>query len=194
MSEGVCILKGFREVDPWELEGKVFQQIGKDYMEIVMGNREEGANAMTAAWGGLGVMWNYPTAFAVVRGEKYRFSRHLMDQEPLFTLCFLGEEYQKAKGYLGSAHGWDDSDKIGSAGLTCGWCGVNLEHDDRFKGTHVHVPFIEESQLVLVCEKFAVQELPEETVLDSAIWEKHYSTQDQHCLYIARIRAAWVKE
>ena len=65
----VSKLKGFDEVDPWNLTENVFQSIGKDYMEIVVGNPAEGANAMTAAWGGLGVMWNLPVAFVVTRGR-----------------------------------------------------------------------------------------------------------------------------
>lgn len=194
MAADKCALKGFRAVDPFELEGNVFQQIGKDFFEIVVRNGDENPNAMTAGWGGLGIMWNYPVAFVVVRGEKFRFSRHLLDQEPLFSMCFLGDDQAKAKRYLGSTHGWDDPNKIASAGLTCGWYGVDMEHDDRFKGTHVHVPFIEESQLVLMCEKICAQELPQETVLDSALWEKVYSVEDQHVLYIVRIRSAWVKE
>ena len=48
----VSKLKGFKEIDPWDLQENVFQIIGKDYMELVRGNRTEGANAMTAAWGG----------------------------------------------------------------------------------------------------------------------------------------------
>ena len=92
----VTKLKGFEEVDPWSLNENIFKMIGKDYLEICMGNAEEGANAMTAAWAGLGVMWNMPVAFVVVRGEEYRYSRHLMDQEPLFSVCFLGDERQDA--------------------------------------------------------------------------------------------------
>lgn len=191
----VSKLKGFKEIDPWDLQENVFQIIGKDYMELVMGNRTEGANAMTAAWGGLGVFWNLPVAYVLVRGEKYRYSRHLMDQEPLFSVCFLDDEHNKAKGYLGTAHGWDDPNKIETAGLHTGWCGLELTHDaEKGLGTHVHTPFIEESSLVLICETVCVQELPEECYKDKALWEQFYTTQDQHCMYIAEIKAAFVKE
>ena len=187
-------LKGFDEINPWDLTENVFKVIGKDYMELVMGNPTTGANAMTAAWGGLGVMWNVPVAFVVVRGEKYRYSRHLMDQEPLFTVDFLGDEHDKAKTYRGTAHGWDDPHKIESAGLHTGWCGVDLTHDEKIGlGEHVHTPFIEESRLVLVCEKICEQELPRECYKDSALWERWYTTQDQHRLYIAEIKAAFAK-
>lgn len=190
----VSKLKGFDEVDPWNLTENVFQSIGKDYMEIVVGNPAEGANAMTAAWGGLGVMWNLPVAFVVVRGEEYRHSRHLIDQEPLFSVDFLGDAHAKAKQYLGTAHGWDDPRKIESAGLHTGWCGVDIAHDKSFGlGSHIHTPFIEESRLVLVCEKICEQELPRECCKDAALWERWYTTQGQHCLYIAEIRAAFAK-
>ena len=191
-------LKGFREINPWELDENAFKVIGKDYMEIVMGEAAhdaKSANAMTAAWGGFGVMWNLPVVFVVVRGEEYRYSRHILDEQPLFSLCFLDDEQKAAKNYLGTAHGWDDPNKIESAGLSVGWCGTELEHNAQVGiGEHVHTPFIEESRLVLVCEKILVQELPEESFLDPAIWEKWYTKQGQHCLYIARIHAAFARE
>ena len=188
-------LRGFKEVDPWNLHENVFQIIGKDYMELVMGNPTEGANAMTAAWGGMGVMWNLPVAFVVVRPAEERYSRHLMDQEPLFSVCFLGDEYNQAKAYLGTAHGWDDPHKIETAGLHTGWCGDELTHDASLGlGTHVHTPFIEESRLVLICEKICAQELPRECFNDKALWQQRYTKGGQHCMYIAEIKAAFVKE
>lgn len=188
-------LKGFKEVDLYEYDLNAFKAIGKDFMEIVMSNNDAPdakPNAMTAAWGGLGIMWNKPVAWVVVRGEDYRFSRHLLDREPMFSLCFLGDDYTKAKGYLGSAHGWDDPDKVGSAGLTLGHTCFVPEHGAE--EALVHVPFIEESEMVFFCEKVVEQQLPEEGFLDKALWEQHYTTQDEHRLYIAEIRAAYVKE
>ena len=194
-------LRGFQEVDLYSYDLNAFRSIGKEFMEIVVANNDAPdakPNAMTAAWGGLGVMWNLPVAWVVVRGEGYRFSRHLLDREPMFSLCFLGDEHAKAKGYLGTAHGWDDPDKIASAGLTLGYNRIQTDRGSvagNGEGAEgIHVPFIEESELVLFCEKVVEQQLPEEGFLDKDIWEKHYTTQDEHRLYIAEIRAAFVKE
>ncbi len=188
-------LKGFNQIDPWHLNENAFQIIGKDFMELAMGNPDEGANAMTAAWGGFGVMWNLPVAFVVVRGEEYRFSRHIIDKEPLFSANFLGPDQAKAKTYLGKAHGWDDPQKIETAGLHTGWCGHDLTHDQEIGlGTHFHTPFIEESRLVLMCEKICEQELPHECFNDEALWQRWYTKEGQHKLYIAEIVGAFAKE
>lgn len=195
MGEHCDYLRGFKQVDPADLQMNAIKAIG-DAMEVVLYNGRQNPNAMTASWGGLGVMWNMPVAFVVIRGEQYRFSRHLMDEHQLFSLCFLEDGHQDALAYLGTAHGWDDPQKIVTAGLTEGWfCGAETAHDPNAEpGTHQHVPFIEESKTVLICEKVCKQELPRETFVDPAVWERCYGTEGPHCLYIAEIRAAFVRE
>ena len=190
-----CKLRGFEEVDPWEFNPEVFKNIGKDYFEIVVGNEcDKTANAMTAAWGGMGVMWNYPVMFTVVRGKDYRASRPILDEQPLFSVCFLDDDQNEAKIQLGRTHGWDDPHKIETAGLHTGWFGTELEHNAKAGiGRHVHTPFIEESKAVLICEKIAVQELELANFLDPEILEKHYTKEDGHCLYISRIHSVFVK-
>ena len=189
-------LKGYTEIDPWDFKPEVFKAIGKDYFEIVVGDAStKTANAMTAAWGGLGVMWTFPVACTVVRGKTYRHSRQMLEDQPLFSMCFLGNNQQEAKTYLGRVHGWDDPHKIESAGLQTGWCGTELEHNAQVGvGTHCHTPFIEGSEVVLICEKLATQELSTAGFVDPSIIEKHYTKEDEHCLFISRIRAVFVKD
>ena len=55
----------FIEIDPLELEGNIFREIGKDWMLISAGN-EQAFNTMTASWGGMGVLWNANVTFAFV--------------------------------------------------------------------------------------------------------------------------------
>ena len=190
----VSKLKGFDQVDPMELQVSPFKAIGKDWMELVAGKPNGEVGAMTCSWGGMGIMWGKPVAFVVVRGEEFRYTRHIMDSVPVFSLCFLPEDLQKAKGYLGSTHGWDDPHKIESAGLRTGWCGVDLEHDPSFgEGAHEHAPIIEESQAVLICETVASVELERAAFVDPAVLERWYTQEGEHRLYIAEIRAAFVR-
>ena len=190
----VTKLKGFAQVEPKELERNVFAAIGDDWMEICAGDgATKKANAMTASWGGMGIMWGQPVAFIVVRGQEDRATRKILDEQPLFSLCFLGEEHAEAKGYLGRVHGWDDPTKIESAGLHTGWCGTELEYDAERRGDHAHTPFIEESQTVLICEKMCAAELTQDCILDPAVWEKWYSDITPHTLFVAKIHAAFVK-
>ena len=188
-------LKGFEQIDPMDLQLSPFTAINKEWMELVVG-AERGAEvgAMTCSWGGLGVMWNKPVAFVAVRGEEYRFTRRILDEQPVFSLCFLPEELQDAKAYLGRVHGWDVPDKIAAAGLHTGWCGTELEHVAACGlGEHRHTAFIEESRAVLLCEKICCQELPRECFVSPGAWERWYAQEGQHKLYIAEIRAAFVR-
>lgn len=187
-------LKGFDQIDPNDLELSPFKAIGKDWMELVAGEPEGEIGAMTCSWGGLGVMWNKPVAFVVVRGEKFRYTRHILDAQPFFNLCFLPRKLQKAKTFLGSTHGWDVPSKIEAAGLSCGWCGAEVTHNPKHGiDEHLHAPFIEESQAVLFCETVCSQELSKDTFCSPSVCERWYTEEGYHRLYIAEIRAAFIR-
>jgi len=51
----------FKKILPTEIPGNAVNMIGYDWMLITAGN-EEHFNTMTAAWGGLGFLWNEPSA------------------------------------------------------------------------------------------------------------------------------------
>ena len=59
----------FIEISPQELEGNVFQRIGRQWMLVTAGTREK-FNTMTASWGGLGVLWNAEVSMILVRPER----------------------------------------------------------------------------------------------------------------------------
>ncbi|MDR3643459.1 MAG: flavin reductase family protein, partial [Clostridia bacterium] len=44
-------MSGFREISPEDLQGNVFEQIGRQWMLITAGDKA-GFNTMTASWGG----------------------------------------------------------------------------------------------------------------------------------------------
>ncbi|MDD7678444.1 MAG: flavin reductase family protein, partial [Anaerovibrio sp.] len=60
----------FKEIAPEELQENAFKVIGKDWL-LVTGTAEGKSNAMTASWGGMGVMWGKPVAFLVIRPQRY---------------------------------------------------------------------------------------------------------------------------
>ena len=64
----------FYEITPEEFSRSAFKLIGKEWMLITApdAEKESGLNAMTASWGGLGVLWNVPVATIYVR---HLFSR-----------------------------------------------------------------------------------------------------------------------
>lgn len=64
-----------------------FSLIGEEWMLIGAGTPEDW-NAMTASWGGLGVLWNCNVATCYVRPTRHTFS--YMEGSERFTLSFLG--------------------------------------------------------------------------------------------------------
>ena len=49
-------MSSFKEIDISTLNENFFRKIGKEWMLVTAKNQER-TNAMTASWGGLGVMW-----------------------------------------------------------------------------------------------------------------------------------------
>ena len=78
----------FIEISPQELEGNVFQRIGRQWMLVTAGTREK-FNTMTASWGGLGVLWNAEVSMIFVRPERYTYE--FLERETDYSLSFLVE-------------------------------------------------------------------------------------------------------
>ena len=167
----------FKEINPSEINDNVIKLIGSDWMLITAGDHVR-QNCMTASWGGVGVMWNYPVAVAVIRPQRYTFE--FTEREELMTLSFLGEEHRKALTYCGT-HSGRDEDKIHNAGLSIAF-------------TDEDVPAIAQAHLVLECKKLYCDMLKTECFLDNSIIEKWYAAQDFHKAYILEITHAYIKE
>ena len=107
-----------KPLTPKELEN-VFRLVGKDWMLITAAGKtaegQETVNAMTASWGGMGVLWNKPVAFCFIRPQRYTFT--LTEQSERFSLSFFTEAYRPALRLCGSKSG-RDTDKLAEAGLT----------------------------------------------------------------------------
>ena len=59
----------FKEVKAEELQFNPFTKIGKEWMLITAGT-EEKCNAMTASWGGVGVIWGKDVVTAYIRAQR----------------------------------------------------------------------------------------------------------------------------
>ncbi len=60
----------FKEITVKDWNGNVFEKIGKDWM-LISAEHEGNINAMTASWGGMGVLWNKQVVFIFVRPQRY---------------------------------------------------------------------------------------------------------------------------
>ena len=167
-------LAGFREISPYETENAL-KLIGKDYMLITTPDKD-GANAMTASWGCLGVLWNKPVAVCFIRPQRYSFE--LAEKSDVLSLAFFGSERRDAMALCGSKSG-RNIDKISA-------CGFTLAYEDG-------VPVISDASLLLVCKKLYADDLKENCFVDKSLLD-NYKAKDYHKVYVLEIQKALVKE
>ncbi len=165
----------FREIQPNEIVGNVFDRIGRQWMLITAGKLEK-CNTMTASWGGLGVLWGKNVATCYIRPQRY--TRTFVEQEEFFTLSFFGEDYRQALNLCGTKSG-RELDKIAQAGLTPTTCDCGSV-------------FFKEAELVLCCRKIYTDIIKPENFLEPSI-KANYPNEDYHHLYIGEIVKVFVK-
>ena len=152
------------------LKESVFSLIGDRWMLVAATDKSGRTNAMTASWGGMGVLWGKKVAFVFIRPQRY--TKRFVDEADKFTLSFFDDSYKNMLGYMGKVSGKDE-DKIAKSGLTV---------TDR-NGA----PVFKEASLTLVCRKMYRDTLKEENLIDKSIIEKWYPQKDYHDVYVAEI-------
>lgn len=161
-------MNSFQTITPESITDNTFKSIGRDWF-LVSARSEDKVNAMTASWGGYGIMWGKPVVYIVVRESRY--TKEFIDKENAFALSFLPSEYKKQLGYFGSVSGRDE-DKIANSGLTVS--------DDE-------IPYFEEAKLVLKVNTLYKQDMKKECFLDPAVPDRWYASGNYHTMYIAEI-------
>jgi len=164
----------FKELEPLNLKENPFKLINDDWMLVSAGN-EKKFNAMTASWGGLGIMWHKNVSYIVVRPTRYTFE--FMEKHDHYTLSFFEEEYKDALTICGTKSG-RDGDKIKEAGLT-----------PIFDGNGV---YYQEAKIVVVCKKLYWQDIDPSHFLDESM-NDFYPKKDYHRLYIGEIENMYEK-
>ncbi|HIW72943.1 MAG TPA: flavin reductase [Firmicutes bacterium] len=161
-------MRKFFEIDPLELSGNVFRQVGRDWMLITAG-RQGGFNTMTASWGGLGVLWNANVSFIFVRPSRYTYE--FLEKENYYSLSFFDDGERRPLQFCG-AHSGRDTDKMAGAGLTPVF--------------DAPAPYFEQSRLTLICRKMYHQDLDPANFLDPTI-PNNYKDGDYHRMYVGEI-------
>lgn len=166
----------FMRISPKEMTQNPFEMIGSQWF-LLCAEKEGKANAMTASWGGVGVLWRKNVVTSYVR--KSRYTKELIDDSDVFSLCFFDHEPNaKMLGYMGSVSGRDE-DKIAKCNLTLAHC----------EGA----PYFEEATTVLICKKLCRQYIAPENILEQGIIEDCYADGDYHDMYIGEILAVLVR-
>ena len=97
----------FYEMSPEKFSCAPFDLIGNDWLLICAPDEQKpcGANAMTASWGGIGVIWHKNVATVYIRPQRHTFS--LMEKSDVVSLCFFDEKYRDALKLCGTRSGKD---------------------------------------------------------------------------------------
>lgn len=166
----------FKELKLEEFKTNPFDLIGNQWM-LITAAREGKVNTMTAAWGGLGIMWGKNVVHIVIRPQRY--TKEFVDASERFSLSFYEKEYKPQLGYLGKVSGRDE-DKVAKSGLTAVYDG--------------DTPYFEEAELVIICKKLFSQRITPDSFIDSQIDEKWYPDKDYHSLYFGEVEKILVKQ
>ena len=166
----------FYEISPESLDQSPFRLIGKDWM-LVAAQSGGKTNAMTASWGGMGVMWGKNVAFVVIRPQRY--TKEFVDQSTGFSLTFYPDGQRKMLNYMGTVSGRDE-DKIAASGLTLAIDG--------------EIPYFTEAKLAIFCKKLYAQKYDPSCFIENSLDKKWYPDADYHTLYIAEIQKILVKK
>ena len=165
-----------KEIATAEWNANHFTMIGKDDV-LVAAERNGKVNAMTAGWGGLGVMWGKDVVFIVIRPSRY--TKEFVDAGERFSVVHMGSDSKKLMTYMGTVSGRDE-DKIAHEGLTL----IPGEASPCFYEANVNI----------ICKKLYAQEMrPDCMTDDGSIDERWYPAHDYHTLYIGEIEKILVK-
>ncbi|MBR4831763.1 MAG: flavin reductase family protein [Butyrivibrio sp.] len=160
----------FQPVNPEDIENGAYSFVGEKI--IISSLKGDKVNAVSAAWGGVGYVWNKRVTFIFVR--KSRYTKECIDESGEFSISFMDQDtYRGALKYLGLVSGRDE-DKIAGARL-------NVNYDDG-------IPFIDEAREVITCKVVYKQEFDKDSFVDKSIIEDLYKDGDYHILYVGEVK------
>ncbi len=168
-------------INPKDLSENVFKMFDDSWCLIAAHDeKHEGLpyNAMTASWGGMGVLWNKNVFFCFIRPQRY--TKEFTDASDYISLSFFGEEYKKALTYCGRNSG-RDGDKLAAAGLKAT---VSDNGIVEFEGAKVTV----------IGKKLFAADMKEADFIDKSLIEKNYPNEDYHTVYVCEIEELKISE
>lgn len=161
-------------INPKDFDKNVYKLLDNDWCLIAAYDKNrEGIkyNAMTASWGGFGVLWSKNVFFCFIRPQRY--TKEFVDKSEYISLSFFDEAFRSALTICGRTSG-RDGDKIKNAGLT------PVIADDRY------VQF-EQAKTTIVGRKLFCADMKPEDFLDKSLIDKNYPNNDFHTVYVCEI-------
>jgi len=159
----------FKNISPEKIENNAIHLIANEWMLITAGNINS-FNNMTAAWGGLGNLWNKPVAYVFIRPTRYTYE--FIEKNDYFTICFFEEKFRNMLNLTGTKSG-REIDKMHGLGLT------------PVKSSNNSV-YYEEAGIVMECRKLYYQDIDPTHFLEENII-RNYPKLDFHRMYVGEI-------
>jgi flavin reductase (DIM6/NTAB) family NADH-FMN oxidoreductase RutF len=171
----------FKAIEAKDIPEDVFTLIGKDFAVLTAGNKQH-YNSMVAGWGGWGIMFSKPTAFLMLRSNRYTLE--LMRKEQSYTMAFFDYEYKNDIMEFGKQSGRDSDEKMRNTRLTA------VETPDG------NISF-KEAKLIIECKLVQVTTVsPDDFYADESrkfVVDAQAETGDYHKAVFGEITKVWVK-
>ncbi len=170
-------MKNFIKIPADDFNANITRLIGSEWMLVTAGVKGH-YNTMTAAWGGIGFLWNAPVVFTFIRPQRYTYE--FCEQYNGFTLTFFDKEYKKVLGFCGTKSG-RDYDKAKETGL------IPLETKSG------NIAF-EQANVIIECKKLYFDDIKKANFIVPEVDAKIYPEEDYHRMYIGRIEKVYIKD
>lgn len=164
-----------KEILAKELDFNFFDQFKNSWALVVVDDGKED-NAMTIAWGGIGILWSKEVCSVYVKDVRY--TKHMLDQSEYFSVSFFDDKYKDVLAYMGKVSRKDE-DKITTSKMT-------RDYVDN-------VLVLKEAKVTLIMKKIYQIDLETSQVTDPSIL-KYYPNGEYHTQYIGEVIKVLIDE
>ena len=161
----------FKKITACDFNKNVFNTIGNEWMLVGAKKADGSINAMTASWGGMGVVWGKNVCTVLIRPQRY--TMEFVENADYITLSFFDGKYKDVLGFFGSKSG-RDTDKFEKTGLTCEQYG-NKSYA------------VKEASYNVIAKKLYSDEIKPDCFIDRELIDKWYKDKDFHTFFVCEI-------
>ncbi|MDR0420956.1 MAG: flavin reductase [Prevotellaceae bacterium] len=171
----------FTGISADEINDNVFKLVGKDITVITAGKLPD-FNSMAASWGGIGILFNRPVTWCMLRANRYTLE--IIKNEHTYTLSYFPEEYKEQVLFFGSKSG-RNTDKMKETTLTPV---LTPDGNTTYK----------EARLVLECKLTEITTVQPDDFLNqddkNFIIDGFNEAKEYHKLVFGEITNVWIKK
>lgn len=164
-----------RKLSVYDFKENIFDLLRKG--GVLTAGTVEKYNAMTIAWGTLGILWGKNVVTTFVRPSRYTYE--FMQDCEYFTLSFFGPSFKNDVQILGTLSG-RNQDKIAKTVLHP----VAIKED---------IITFQQARFTFVCKKIYEDSLKIKETLDSEVL-RYYEPGDHHDVFVGEIMDVYIQD